>query len=124
MIDTKKKIIQKFNAELGSDLKGLEKIYDFHQCLTVQKNEIEKSLSMASSEAPSKVKVVIESVERVSIEFQQLEESSIEFRDDIQKAILGNDKSLEMQRVINVISYLDKSLAYLNLIKYVEKIRY
>ncbi|XP_076671394.1 RAD50 interactor 1 isoform X2 [Andrena cerasifolii] len=122
MIDTKKKIIQKFNAELGSDLKGLEKIYDFHQCLTIQKNEIEKSLSMASSEAPSKVKVVIENVERISIEFQQLEESSIEFRDDIQKAILGNDKSLEMQKVINVISYLDKSLAYLNLIKYVEKI--
>lgn len=78
---------------------------------------------MASSEAPSKVKVVIENVERISVEFQQLEESSIEFRDDIQKAILGNDKSLEMQKVINVISYLDKSLAYLNLIKYVEKIR-
>lgn len=46
MIDTKKKIIQKFNAELGSDLKGLEKIHDFHQCLTVQKDEIEKSVKI------------------------------------------------------------------------------
>ncbi|KZC07326.1 PREDICTED: RAD50-interacting protein 1 [Dufourea novaeangliae] len=122
MIDTKRKIIQKFNKELGSSLKGLEKIYEFHQDLNAQKNEIEKSLSMASSEAPSKVKVVIESVEKITTEFQQLEIASTEFRNDIQKAMYENDKSLDMQKIINTISQLDKSLAYLSFVKYVENI--
>ncbi|KAK1137114.1 hypothetical protein K0M31_001641 [Melipona bicolor] len=123
MIDTKKTIIQKFNTELGSDLKGLNKIYEFHQSLNAQKSKIEESLSMASTEAPSKVKAVVESVEQISIEFQQLEKSSSEFKSDIEETMQENDKSLqEMQKIIDVISYLDKSLSYLNFIKYVEDI--
>lgn len=46
MIDVRKKIIQKFNAELGSDLKGFEKIYEFHQGLNLQKDRIEKSVKL------------------------------------------------------------------------------
>lgn len=78
---------------------------------------------MASSEAPSRVKVVIENVEKISTEFQQLEESSTKFRDTIQETILESDNGFAMQDVINKINYLDKSLAYLNLIKCVENIR-
>lgn len=122
MVDTKETIMQKFNMELGNDLEGLNKIYEFHQSLNAQKNEIEKSLSMASTEAPSKVKAVIESVEKISIEFQQLEKNSAEFRGNIQETMQENDKSFEMQKIIDVISYLDKSLSYLNFIKYVENI--
>ncbi|XP_076179818.1 RAD50 interactor 1 [Ptiloglossa arizonensis] len=122
MTDTKQKIILEFNAELGSDLKGLEKIYEFHQCLNIRKNEIEKSLSMASSEAPSEVKMIIENVERTSIEFQQLEKCSEEFRNNIQEIMCENDKNLNIQEIIDTISYLDKSLAYLHFIKYVENI--
>lgn len=44
MVDTKETIIQKFNMELGNDLEGLNKIYEFHQSLNAQKNEIEKSV--------------------------------------------------------------------------------
>lgn len=44
MVDTKETIIQKFNMELGNDLEGLNKIYEFHQSLNGQKNEIEKSV--------------------------------------------------------------------------------
>ncbi|OAD55603.1 RAD50-interacting protein 1 [Eufriesea mexicana] len=87
MIDTKETIIKKFNTELGSDINGLNKIYELHQCLNAQKDEIEKSLSMASTEAPSKVKAVIESVEKISAEFQQLENTSAEFRGNIQETI-------------------------------------
>ncbi|XP_043262177.1 RAD50-interacting protein 1 [Colletes gigas] len=122
MSDTRQKIIKKFNAELGSDLKGLKKIYEFHQYLNVQKNEIEKSLSMASSEAPSKVKVVIESVERTSIEFERLQKCSEEYRNDVQRVTSNNDSNLDVQKNVETISYLDKSLAYLNFIKYVENI--
>ncbi|XP_053982262.1 RAD50-interacting protein 1 [Hylaeus volcanicus] len=122
MSDMKQKIIQKFNVELGSDLKGLEKIYEFHQRLNLQKNEIEKSLSMASSEAPSKVKVVIQSVERISIEFEQLGKCSEKFRSSIQEITSEKGSNLDIQEIINTISYLDKSLAYLHFIKYVENI--
>lgn len=78
---------------------------------------------MASSEAPSKVKAVIENVEKIDIEFQQLQKAFIEFRENIQETMHENDKSLEMQKIINVINYLNKSLSYLNFIKYVENIR-
>lgn len=78
---------------------------------------------MASSEAPSKVKVVIETVERIGIEFEQLEKCSVEVRNDIQKAMHETDKSIDTQRIINTISHLDKSLAYLRFIKHVETIR-
>ncbi|XP_061942142.1 RAD50-interacting protein 1 isoform X1 [Apis cerana] len=122
MIDTKETIIHKFNTELGNDLRGLNKIYEFHQYLNTQKNEIQKSLSMVSSEAPSKVKAVIENVEKIDIEFQQLQKAFTEFRENIQETMQENDKSLEMQEIINVITYLNKSLSYLNFIKYIENI--
>jgi len=44
-MDIKQKIIQKFNAQLRSDLKNLEGIYDFHKHLKIEKDEIEKSVS-------------------------------------------------------------------------------
>ncbi|XP_012148254.1 RAD50 interactor 1 isoform X2 [Megachile rotundata] len=123
MTDTKQKILEKFNAELGSDLERQNKIYEFHQRLIAQKNEIEKSLSMASTEAPSKVKAVIESVEKINTEFQRLEQTSIEFRSNVQETIHENERSLKVQEIINSISYLEKCLSYLNFIKYVEDIR-
>lgn len=95
MTDTKQKILEKFNTELGSDLKRQNKIYEFHQRLIAQKNEIEKSLSMASTEAPSKVKAVIESVEKINTEFQRLEQTSVEFRSNVQETIHENEKSLK-----------------------------
>lgn len=45
-MDIKRKIIQKFNEHLGSDLKNLEGIYDFEECLKVEKDEIERSVSV------------------------------------------------------------------------------
>jgi len=47
-MDIKQKIIQKFNAQLGSNLKNLEEIYDFHEYLKAEKDEIEKSVSQYS----------------------------------------------------------------------------
>lgn len=44
-MDIKQKIIQRFNAQLGSDIKNLRGIYDFHENLKAEKNEIEKSVS-------------------------------------------------------------------------------
>lgn len=45
-MDIKQKIIQKFNEHLGSNLKDLDRIYDFQECLKAEKDEIEKSVSI------------------------------------------------------------------------------
>lgn len=45
-MDIRQKIIQKFNNHLGSNLKNLEKIYDFQEHLKAEKDEIEKSVSI------------------------------------------------------------------------------
>lgn len=44
-MDIKHQIIQKFNERLKSDLKNLDKIYEFHEQLETEKDEIEKSVS-------------------------------------------------------------------------------
>ncbi|XP_032669239.1 RAD50-interacting protein 1 isoform X2 [Odontomachus brunneus] len=121
-MDIKQKIIQRFNAQLGSDIKNLQGIYDFHGNLKAEKDEIEKSLSMASTTAPSKVKAVVESVEHIKGEADQLQEISTDLNKKIKEAFSENDKNLELQEIIDKIGQLDKSLSYLYFIKYIENI--
>ncbi|XP_050459945.1 RAD50-interacting protein 1 [Cataglyphis hispanica] len=121
-MDIKQKVIQKFNAQLGSNLKNLEKIYDFHEYLKTEKDEIEKSLSMASTTAPSKVKAVIENVELISCEVEQLQENCADLNKEIKETFSENDKNLKLQETIDKIGQLDKSLSYLYFIKYIENI--
>ncbi|XP_012220909.1 RAD50-interacting protein 1 [Linepithema humile] len=121
-MDIKHQIIQKFNEHLKSDLKNLEGIYEFHEQLKTEKDEIEKSLSMVSTTAPSKVKPVIENVDRISCEIEQLQESSRTLGQQIEETFNENDKNLELQGVIDKIGQLDKSLSYLYFIKYIENI--
>lgn len=45
-MDMKQKILQKFNGELGLDLKSLQEIYDFHERLEIEKNKIKKSVNV------------------------------------------------------------------------------
>ncbi|XP_070151496.1 RAD50-interacting protein 1 [Polyergus mexicanus] len=121
-MDIKQKIIQKFNVQLGSSLKNLEKIYDFHEYLKTEKDEIEKSLSMASTTAPSKVKAVVENVELINCEVDQLQEDCADLSKEIEETFSENDKNLKLQETIDKISQLDKSLSYLYFIKYIENI--
>jgi len=45
-MDIKQKIIEKFNKDLGSNLKNLEEIYNFQKHLKAEKDEIEKSVGI------------------------------------------------------------------------------
>ncbi|KAM0737544.1 RAD50-interacting protein 1 [Formica fusca] len=121
-MDIKQKIIQKFNVQLGSSLQNLEKIYDFHEYLKTEKDDIEKSLSMASTTAPSKVKAVVENVELINCEVEQLQENCADLSKEIEETFSENDKNLKLQETIDQISQLDKSLSYLYFIKYIENI--
>ncbi|KAG7210875.1 hypothetical protein KM043_012357 [Ampulex compressa] len=119
-MDIKEKVIKKFNSELGSDLKALGKIYEFHERLSADKDEIEKSLSMASTEAPSKIKELLGCVESASLEVERLQGSFFLLRESIRNTEYENDKNLELRQMIDTIGRLDKSLSYLNFIKRVE----
>ncbi|XP_071578297.1 RAD50-interacting protein 1 isoform X2 [Temnothorax nylanderi] len=121
-MDIKQKIIQKFNEHLGSNLKNLEGIYDLQERLKAEKDEIEKSLSMASTTAPSKVKAVVENVECVNCEVKQLQKTCLDLSKMIEETFSENDKNLELQEVIDKIGQLDKSLSYLFFIRYIENI--
>ncbi|KAH0947271.1 hypothetical protein HN011_011032 [Eciton burchellii] len=121
-MDIKQKIIQKFNAQLRSDLKNLEGIYDFHEHLKVEKDDIEKSLSMVSNTATSKVKAVIENVEHISNEVEQLQGISTNLNKNIKETLSENDKNLELQEVIDQIGQLDKTLSYLYFIEHIENL--
>ncbi|KYN11646.1 RAD50-interacting protein 1, partial [Trachymyrmex cornetzi] len=122
IMDIKQKVIRRFNEQLGSTLKNLEGIYDFEEHLKAEKDEIEKSLSMASTTAPSKVKAVVENVECVNFEVEQLQEICLDLGKMIKETFSENDKNLELQEVVDKISQLDKSLSYLYFIRYVENI--
>lgn len=121
-MDIKQKIIEKFNAQLGSNLKNLEEIYDFHEYLKTEKDEIEKSLSMASTTAPSKIKAVVENVELINREVEQLQENCADLSKKIAEAFSENDKNIKLQETIDKIGQLDKSLSYLYFIKYIENV--
>ncbi|EZA50309.1 RAD50-interacting protein [Ooceraea biroi] len=121
-MDIKQNIILKFNAQLRADLKNLDGIYDFHEQLKTEKDEIEKSLSMASTTAPSKVKAVIENVEHVGCDVEQLQGISTDLTAKVEETLSENDKNLELQEVIDQIGQLDKTLSYLHFIQYIENI--
>lgn len=78
---------------------------------------------MASTTAPSKVKAVIEGVERVGCEIEQLQGISTDLRERIEETLSENDKNLELQEVIDQIGQLDKTLSYLYFIQYIENLR-
>lgn len=78
---------------------------------------------MASTTAPSKVKAVVENVERVNYEVEQLQETCLDLSKMIKETFSENDKNLELQEVIDKIGQLDKLLSYLYFIKYIENIR-
>lgn len=78
---------------------------------------------MASTTAPSKVKAVVENVERVNDEVKQLQDTCLNLSKIIGETFNENDKNLELQEVIDKIGQLDKSLSYLYFIRYIENIR-
>ncbi|KAL0121655.1 hypothetical protein PUN28_006867 [Cardiocondyla obscurior] len=121
-MDINEKVIQKFNRHLKSNLNNLEGIYDFQEQLKKEKDEIEKSLSMASTTTPSKVKAVIENVEHVSCEIKQMQETYLDLSEMIADTFSKNDKNLELQEVFDKIEQLDKSLSYLYFIRHVNNI--
>lgn len=78
---------------------------------------------MASTTTPSKVKAVVENVERINSEVKQLRDTCLKLSEMIEETFSEKDKNLELREVIDEIGQLDKSLSYLYFVRYIENIR-
>ncbi|XP_011300021.1 RAD50-interacting protein 1 [Fopius arisanus] len=121
-MDIKQKVIDKFNEVFGADLKNLENIEEFHEKLESEKRLIEESLTMASSEAPSKVKAAVENVESIRAEFKKHIEESTILSKKINEVLEGDRKAAEVQKAVDKINDLERALSYLKILKCLEDI--
>uniref|UniRef100_A0A0C9RPF7 Rint1_0 protein n=2 Tax=Fopius arisanus TaxID=64838 RepID=A0A0C9RPF7_9HYME len=121
-MDIKQKVIDKFNEVFGADLKNLENIEEFHEKLESEKRLIEESLTMASSEAPSKVKAAVENVESIRAEFEKHIEESTILSKKINEVLEGDRKAAEVQKAVDKINDLERALSYLKILKCLEDI--
>ncbi|KAK0173873.1 hypothetical protein PV328_007015 [Microctonus aethiopoides] len=121
-MDIRRQVINKFNEIFGADLKNLDNIQQFHEQLENEKHEIEESLSMASTEVPSKVKNAVANVELIRCDVEKSIEAAEELRKSIAKVLEEDNKTPKIKTVIVKIGELEKTLQYLQFLKYIEEI--
>ncbi|XP_068082045.1 RAD50-interacting protein 1 isoform X2 [Anabrus simplex] len=121
MDELKKRVYQKLNEEFGDDVKNISKCHELSKKLQEEKTSIEKSLSLASSEVPSKVSAAIRGVEEASRDINSLtsrfDALSCNVRSQLEKVEGVNNK---MQEYIEKIEYLERTEAYLRCVKTIE----
>lgn len=148
-MDVKVKVIKKFNEELGSSLKNLKEIEQIHMRLEYDKTKVEEhvsitliffhsrklndnstqdtcafQLSLASSEAPSKIQEAVEEVNQIINCMSQMKSSCKSVCASIEERLQQESKTSELQTIIDDISYLERSSLYLQFVKFIEDLRY
>ncbi|XP_063995252.1 RAD50-interacting protein 1 [Diachasmimorpha longicaudata] len=121
-MDVRQKVIDQFNEVFGAELKNLENIEQFHEKLEADKRGIEQSLTMASTEAPSKVKAAVENVEAIRSQYELQIEEATKLAKTINQVLDDDTKAAEVQKVVDKINELERTLSYLKLMKYLEDI--
>ncbi|OXU27588.1 hypothetical protein TSAR_000182 [Trichomalopsis sarcophagae] len=119
-MDVKVKVIKKFNNELGSALKNLKEIERIHIKLEYDKSKVEESLSLASSEAPSKIQEAVQEVTQIVKCINDMKESCQSVSSSIEERLQQENKTSELQTIIDDISYLERSSLYLQFVKFIE----
>jgi hypothetical protein len=121
MMDLKQNVINKLNLEFGKDVKCIGRSHDIYKKLQEEKSSIEKSLSLASSEVPSKVSAAIKGVEDTSVEINKLTDKfdslSLAVRNQLTK---GEGTAAKLQEYADKIDNLERTLAYLQCVKAIE----
>lgn len=79
---------------------------------------------MASSEAPSKIQEAVEEVDKIVDCIDELKQNCLAISTDIDKRLNQENKTSELQNVIDDISYLERSSLYLLVVKFIEDLRY
>ncbi|XP_074095130.1 RAD50 interactor 1 [Cotesia typhae] len=122
MMDIKQQVIDRFNELLGTDLKNLNKMAQFHEQLQLEKRQIEESLTMASTEAPSKIKAAVANVELIKTDIESSIEMSEKLQQSITESIQRDNKTKSIEAIINNLEELERGLSYLLLIKSIDSI--
>ncbi|XP_034939158.1 RAD50-interacting protein 1 [Chelonus insularis] len=121
-MNTKQQVIDKFNEILGTDLKNLGKMQEFHDQLLLEKHQIEESLTLASTDAPSKIKAAVSNVEMMKDNIEESIEAAQELQQAIKEVLEKDNRTSAFENVINEIENLEKSLGYLQFLQSIESI--
>ncbi|KAJ8680451.1 hypothetical protein QAD02_016238 [Eretmocerus hayati] len=121
-MDVKVRVIKKFNEELGSNLENLKEIEQMHAKLEKGRLKVEECLSLASSEAPSKMKEAIEEVTQIITQVDEMKKNCQKTCSIIEKKLHGEIKTSDLQIYIDKISYLERSCSYLQFLKFIENL--
>ncbi|XP_058796896.1 RAD50-interacting protein 1 [Phymastichus coffea] len=119
-MNVKVKVNKKFNEELGSSLNNLKAIEHLHMKLQYDKTKVEELLSLASSEAPSKIQEGVEEVDLIVHCIDEVKENCKITSMEIVERLSQENKISELQNVIDDISYLERSSLYLQFVKFIE----
>ncbi|KAL7294373.1 hypothetical protein TKK_0012380 [Trichogramma kaykai] len=119
-MDVKGKVIKLFNAEFGSSLNNLKNLDYFQAKLDSKKSDVEECLSLASSKAPSRIQAAVEDVNKIVKQTDEIKEQSENICSLIEKCLQQENKTDELQTLIDDISYLEKSAFYMQFIECVE----
>lgn len=81
-------------------------------------------LSLASSEAPSKIQEAVEEVNQIVKCINDMRESCESVSLSIEERLQQENKTSELQTIIDDITYLERSSLYLQFVKFIEDLRY
>ncbi|XP_057323091.1 RAD50-interacting protein 1 [Microplitis mediator] len=121
-MDIKQQVIDRFNELLGTDLKNLDKMVQFHEQLQLEKRQIEESLTMASTEAPSKIKAAVANVELIKTDIEDSIEMAQNLQESITDSLQRDVKTKSIETIINSLEELERGLSYLSLVKSIDSI--
>ncbi|XP_049774024.1 RAD50-interacting protein 1 [Schistocerca cancellata] len=121
--DLRQKVISKLNLEFGSDTNSLYKCHELRNKLMEEKEAIENSLSLASSEVPTKVSAAMKEAEGASREIGELTSEYKSWKKTVSLQLSKSDPvNKELKEYIEKIDYLERCKAYLICVREIENI--
>nr|CAD7409598.1 unnamed protein product [Timema poppensis] len=122
-MELKDQVIQELNEEFGKDVKNIEKCHEMQKQLLNEKMNLEKALSLASSEVPSKVSAAVQDVEEMNSDIARVTSQFESLNKTVQDHFVKVDTVMsQMQEYMDKIEKLEQSKSYLQCIKTIEDI--
>ncbi|KAG8236391.1 hypothetical protein J437_LFUL014912 [Ladona fulva] len=116
-------IVEKLNKQLKENSLGISQCHELRKNLKERKASIENSMSLVSTEFPSKVSEVVQEVNAVTVQINKMTKSFEELSGDIKEHLSKTDATTnKIKEYINDIDELEKCVSYLSWIKAIEDI--
>ncbi|XP_052126248.1 RAD50-interacting protein 1 [Frankliniella occidentalis] len=113
--------VEKLNEELGSDIKNLKRCHEIFERVKAEKEAIEKMLSLASSEVPSRVSAAVQQVEQTSHQIARLSDEMANLVEISNKPLEEGENIISsLQDDMDKILTLERTKSYLKWLRAVE----